>query len=150
LIEQVWGYQYEALRHDTLVYAMARQIRKSLGTHSEWLVATEEGYSFKAKIVILKSVTPTAQDLEFAEEALPVDQMLTDLNYRQNQAISYLRKNPFINVKIYQSLFKTSGLTASRDLSSLKEKGYVVRLGCARLTRYVMNQKLNRSMEAFQ
>ena len=75
-----------------------------------------------------QTVTPIAKD-----------QM--DLNHRQIQALEYLSKERFLCTRTYRDLFTTSEITASRDLSSLKEKGHVVKVGFGRATQYTLARR---------
>ncbi len=62
LIQLVWGYDYETLRHDSLIYAAIGGLRKAFGLCSEWLQNTENGY------VLLPEARKYVSDLQGLKE----------------------------------------------------------------------------------
>lgn len=136
LVESVWGYRYEAYRHDTLVYAQMRQLRKILGPLSTNLVfESERGYELKLDIRFAtqseKAKTPPA----VVRESAPLP-LKADLNYRQMQFLQALRLGEFLSSREFAEKFKISEITAVRDLKELVRRGYLLKSGKARATRY--------------
>lgn len=136
LVERVWGYRYHPLRHDSLVYAAMSTLRKNLGTKNAWLQSLDSGYKLIDNVIIYNAVAARQA------ASLPVTlrpAVDADLNYRQLQVLDYLQGHRFISAREYKELFQTTGITASRDLASLYDKKYVVRVGHGRSTRYSLS-----------
>ncbi len=133
LVQKLWGYNYDPLRHDALVYASLSTLRKLLGNQADWILTTENGYSLAPDIRILSSHPSSSHSPQRAPAGGSQE---IDLNFRQLQALQYLDAEPFLSTKTYSKIFKTTEITANRDLRSLMEKDYVVRSGFGRATRY--------------
>ncbi len=152
LVQEIWGYQYDPLRHDTLIYSSVNKIRKLLAPHPEWIQLTESGYQIQksVKIIIknsLKQISPPSQ-------TAPTPQLDTknrkpkiqarwakyakDLNFRQMQILDYLKTHPSISVLDLSSRLLISKPTATRDLSKLYDLGILTRVGQGRATRYFL------------
>lgn len=149
LLNQVWGYQYDPLRHDSLIYSTLSTLRKILSQDAQIIETSEMGYNLKAKVLNLLEVTDNE-----AEESLqqPVQASAVsapdmhrwlkfDLNSRQMQIMQLLIGTPFVSVKQLVKMFKTSEITANRDLRSLFQKKLVLRIGQGRSTQYMLDPK---------
>jgi DNA-binding winged helix-turn-helix (wHTH) protein len=152
LVTSVWGYQYDQLRHDSLIYSSFSSLRKILGQDANLIETSEMGYKLNAKILNLLEEAPTKKPIRMPSisEPEPLNDSINfstqnsfefaklGLNARQIQILAYLQKNQFIAVKNVISLFSTSEITANRDLRSLSEKKLVVRIGQGRATQYTL------------
>jgi DNA-binding winged helix-turn-helix (wHTH) protein len=151
LVNSVWGYEYDPLRHDSLIYSSFSNIRKILGDSSTLIETSELGYKLKARLVNLLQETNlksaihdiSARDSNSNEtQSFSNENILSwaqkGLNSRQIQILSYLEKNQFISVKNVVILFSTSEITANRDLRALYEKKLVLRIGQGRATHYTL------------
>ncbi len=156
LVNSVWGYQYDPLRHDSLIYSTFSTLRKILGSESAFIETSEMGYKLNAQVLNLidsKTTSPSPRGssvfIEMNDEAehqsrnLISSQKMMELhqaglNSRQMQIMNYLEKNRFISVKIVVTLFSTSEITANRDLRALYEKQFVLRIGQGRATQYAL------------
>lgn len=143
LLESIWGYTYDPLRHDSLIYSAFSNLRKILAEHSYFLETTEVGYHLHAEVLDyeVKSKVSKNQSVNFtipmnSESLQPL--LKLGLNSRQIQIMQYLDKNQFIAVKKVQELFAVSEITANRDLRSLNEMKLVVRVGQGRATHYTL------------
>lgn len=148
LVNEVWGYQYDPLRHDSLIYSAFSSLRKTLGTEAYLIETSEMGYKLNARLINMieqnpahekEGVSPSAYTTQegtqyFSSKAAAFAR--AGLNSRQIQIMTYLERNQFISVKIVVGLFSTSEITAHRDLRSLYEKKLVVRVGQGRATQY--------------
>ncbi len=134
LITQVWGYEYDPLRHDTVIYAAMNSLRRLLGERAAWLETVENGYRWNPAYEICTHRTAAPMDVPRAKET-PVPDGIP-LNYRQIQILRYLAKEEFVEVQKYKKLFKVSDITASRDLSDLTNQGLLERIGRGRAIRY--------------
>ncbi|MBY0516364.1 MAG: DeoR family transcriptional regulator [Bacteriovoracaceae bacterium] len=133
IIKNVWGYQYHPLRHDPLIYNTVLNLRKRLGSFSEWLETTEKGYRLHPgiQVKVLNTIDKPAN--------IHSVNLSSHLNHRQLNFLKKLKADVFIHVKKYQEQFGVSEITACRDLAMLQREGYVLRVGRARATRYVLN-----------
>ncbi len=152
LVTAVWGYQYDPLRHDPLIYSSFSSLRKSLGTDAHFIETSEMGYKLNATLLnFLEQGNQQAQDYErqmnvtqpSAYNRGQSDKIVAlakiGLNSRQIQILTFLETNEFISVKTVVSLFSTSEITANRDLRALYEKKLVIRIGQGRATQYSLN-----------
>jgi hypothetical protein len=142
ICRRVWGYEYDSLRHDNIIYTAMRSLRKSLGNGGSWIETSENGYHFvndgKFKINDLKQSTKLSED---KKPSSPFELSLGQLNLRQMKSLQFLKNNESLDVASYQQLYNVSDVTASRDLRSLKEQGFVVSVGKARAIKYLLSSK---------
>lgn len=155
LVTAVWGYQYDPLRHDSLIYSSFSSLRKTLGADAHFIETSEMGYKLNATLINLleknqsiatKEKSLTQASTFSAAVAVSKDQSQkivtlakAGLNSRQIQIMTYLETNEFVSVKTLVSLFSTSEITANRDLRALYEKKLVLRVGQGRATQYCKN-----------
>ncbi len=139
LVNSVWGYTYDPLRHDSLIYSSFSGLRKLLSADSRIIETSEVGYALHAKVINLLETndadTP-ALDERFTLQSDISELLKHGLNFRQIQIMQYLDQNQFISVKTAIRLFSTSEITANRDLRTLYQKELVLRVGQGRSTHY--------------
>ncbi|MCO5141580.1 MAG: hypothetical protein M9962_00655 [Oligoflexia bacterium] len=147
LVKRVWGYKYNSLRHDPMVYSAISGLRKDLGEASSWVQIVEEGYfldaEFKASSEKVSALLKESVDDKALEEAdaLP-------LNHRQLQIIDWMRReHSFLSVNDCKKRFKRSEITCLRDLDGLRKLGLVMRVGKARATRYMLKENYGGSLK---
>ena len=154
LLETIWGYEYDPLRHDSLIYSAFSNLRKILGDHAWLLETSETGYQLRADVLEISQQKDSknseqekvskVQSVNFTnpERDEELQQYLKlGLNSRQIQILQYFRQNQFVAVKIVQDLFSVSEITANRDLRALNSAKLVVRVGQGRATRYMRSSK---------
>lgn len=157
LLETIWGYEYDPLRHDSLIYSAFSNLRKILGDHAWLLETSETGYQLRAEVLEVSQKSTATTKNNPTKDELSKDQSVNftkpdqqddlqtylklGLNSRQIQILQYFQQNQFIAVKIVQDLFTVSEITANRDLRSLTEAQLVVRIGQGRATRYMRSSK---------
>jgi hypothetical protein len=132
LITQVWGYEYDPQRHDSLIYNTETGLRKILGPSAHWIETTEAGYRMASGIQ-LRTEEIRREKFSGATTALA-----PGLNHRQLTFLKKVKPGEFVHVRSYQKLFHVAEITACRDLASLHREGYVLRVGRARATRYTV------------
>ena len=143
LYKTVWGYDYEPLRHDNVIYTAMRSLRKNLEEGGSWIETDELGYHFKKdrKFKINTNNDLNSQNDEDSiskSSELSAGSFSSQLNLRQFKSLQYLKKNEFLDVEHYQKLHDVSEATASRDLRTLKQLGFVVSIGKARAIKYIL------------
>ncbi len=150
ICKYVWGYEYDPLRHDNVIYTAIRSLRKTLLSAGTWIETVDNGYRFsnerKFKIIkraqyIDKGHYGTTQDSQNSQEeslAFATSLLSSGLNYRQVKALDYLKVHEYLDVVTYQKLYQVSDVTASRDLRDLKKCGFMVSIGKARATKYLL------------
>lgn len=136
LIRKIWGYEYHPLRHDPLIYSAIAKIRKLLDIRSHWLEVTESGYSLRSGV----EVCAYAERVMSAPPIQTTSPSLPSLNHRQQKILRFLDENEFIDSMTCKSLFETSEITASRDLSQLLALQLVARMGKGRATKYTRRE----------
>lgn len=142
LCSKVWGYEYDPLRHDNIIYTAIRSLRKNLGSGGAWVETCENGYHFSADRKFkfnLKKYPQIGQQMEESPEQSSLENS-SQLNLRQIKSLKHLAKNEFLDVATYQKLFNVSDVTASRDLRTLKKLGFVISIGQARAIKYLLKE----------
>lgn len=146
LVHTVWGYVYDPLRHDSMIYSALSNLRKILGVKNNFIETSELGYKLTAQLLNL--VTNTSTTKTDKDVTIPVHQnsiisqlamndfIKLGLNSRQIQMMIFLETHPFISVKNAVQMFATSEITANRDLRYLHQKNLVLRIGQGRATQY--------------
>lgn len=148
LIKEVWGYEYQPHRHDSLLHSSIGKIRSFLDENSAWIEWSNEGYRLSSNIKIketsdLKMIV-AHQEVEEIEHSLkntiPTKRKLMGLNVRQLKLIKVLKFQEYIGVSDYAKRFQVCKMTACRDLSSLHQSGLVIRVGRGRATLYGLEE----------
>ena len=146
LIENVWGYSYDASRHDALIYTSISKIRQLLGKAGAWIEVDEKGYRLQSG-VRLKTQELAVPDAPAEKAARPPSKSPTNssLNFRQLRILATFGtdKKDVLGVDEVMRDFAVSRATATRDLSELTDLGLLQRLGRARATKYMLAQKQN-------
>lgn len=132
LIQKIWAYEYNPLRHDALIYNAMNGLRRVLGPLENWVETTEGGYRLPGDLKIFSENIPLNNN---REETSIGD---SELNSRQIKFLKRIKSGEFAHVKQYQKIFQVSEITACRDLAMLYRKGYLIRVGRARSTRYAL------------
>lgn len=134
LLEDVWGYRYDPIRHDSLIYSGLATLRRYLGEASVWIENRDEGWALRAGIVWRDEGRRRTDDAPMSVTAPAEDE---DLNLRQIRALRELAKREAWDVRSYRADFEVSTMTAWRDLEGLRLKGVLRRVGHGRATRYI-------------
>lgn len=131
LIEKIWGYSYDPLRHDSLIYSQIQRLRTALGNYSKWLLVEEGLYSWQSGVSIFqyehsRGVSLTENQSPLSPEAL---------NYHELKVIGLAQTEP-VNAQDCMKKLQVSKATATKILTGLKAKSLLVALGKGRATRY--------------
>ncbi|MEQ1724158.1 MAG: DeoR family transcriptional regulator, partial [Pseudobdellovibrio sp.] len=144
LVQSVWGYTYDPLRHDSLIYSTFSNIRKILKHDNRLIETSEMGYTLNAKVINLLQISKQDDNsraqtpIQNTPNSVNLSVWLNSgLNSRQIQIMQYLDSQQFISVKAVIKLFSTSEITANRDLRTLFQKKLVLRVGQGRATQYI-------------
>lgn len=153
LVEHIWGYSYDPLRHDPLIYSSMNKVRKFLENYGDWIELSENGYRLKSEVKViiknnLKRETSTSKMsslnalIEKVQEqplalSFTKNLDLQNMNFRQLQVLEYLKKNQSISINELALKLEISKPTATRDLSQLHKMGKLKRVGKGRATRYL-------------
>lgn len=164
LLQLVWGYQYDASRHDTLIYTFIRRLRLALGPLGAALnfSAADGTYGFARPVAVKvleyeSSVGFQAAKQDSVNEPDANSRVLSDdsaddfqvWNPRQLELLAKLKaakleKRPLteqiIKPKELIQTYKVSRITAGRDLAELSRKGLLVRIGSGRGTGYMLRR----------
>lgn len=147
IYKSVWGFNYEPSRHDNVIYTAMRSLRKNLEEGGSWIETDEQGYHFKKdrKFKIINSIDQEPERFEGANLLNSPDTaygpISSQLNLRQLKSLQYLKKHEHLDVDLYQKIYSVSEATASRDLRTLKQLGFVVSIGKARAIKYILSPK---------
>lgn len=141
LIKSVWGYDYDPLRHDSLIYNAIAKLRKLLGEFAGWIVTTESGWhwdrSVQLQIDVQEMLEPAKAVRFMAESRAPS----SELNFRQIQSLRTIPKDSGWSVGLYKRIFNVSTMTAFRDLTYLHKKGLLIKTGRGRACRYLISEE---------
>ncbi len=140
LVFSIWGYEYNPLRHDSLLYTLISRLRTLLASAADWLENFDEGYQLRSdvQIVVKEHHREGAQT-----QAVPRGEVtaVSQLNMRQLAIIEHLKANKkWLVPEDCVDLFQTSKVTATRDLSHLVKEGLLLRVGKGRATRYGLTE----------
>jgi hypothetical protein len=147
LLLGAWGYTYDPLRHDSMLYAAISGLRKSLGLAGAWVRPTENGYCLEATLWTQerlnkpKILTPAEPKITALSSPL---RTRFALNHRQLEILDWLKSERYLSVKEVRQRFRVAEITALRDLDGLRKTGVVLRVGRARATRYALAEEKNR------
>jgi hypothetical protein len=142
LIQTVWGYKYDPLRHDSLIYPAISRLRQLLGERGNWIEVTNRGYRLNGKVQI--RFFQAVDDFEVVSEPglheVPAESsVLQQLNFRQISILKRMKQGEVLEVQKYKEIFQVSQITATRDLSTLHDLDLLKRVGKGRATRYVIH-----------
>lgn len=136
LVEKVWGYSYDPIRHDHLVYTAIKRIRLALKEYSHWLISDDEHYRWEGDVEVIltgEKKAPTMKKIE----VLPTPQALEHLNFRQIQLIEGAFSEPF-SAGDHSEYFGVNRMTSFRDIKELVEIGLLVKRGRGKGTKYFL------------
>jgi tetratricopeptide (TPR) repeat protein len=151
-IEQIWGYRYEAERHDRLLAVAVSRIRKVFGGNLKWVEMEGDRIVLQDQVLIrywsggkdaegtrlLKNVValgaPSQDSLVISSQAAG---NAPRLRIRQLQVLRDLVTRGDVGVPDLVERFGISRSSALRDLNELVELGLLTRMGDTRATRYM-------------
>ena len=147
LIEGIWGYRYNSLRHDHMIYGVAARLRGLLGEFAYFLQGDEAGYGFLSGIRIRFHQHLAEHQGRKAAYEIPIhpsapvsftrkDSWPKDLSPRQIEILQWLKQKQFVGVNEVREHFRVAKVTGTRDLASLCKYGLIEKLGKGRATRY--------------
>lgn len=144
IIQSVWGYEnYDPIRHDHLVYTLVRRLRGIFGTKRDWIRSTgEDEYYIDQDTQFIQlagrressTVRHVNQEVTLTEEMTAFE----DLNFRQIQIVEGIFEMDF-SAGDAAAFFNVNRMTAYRDLNELVEKGFLIKRGRNRGTRYAVS-----------
>lgn len=150
LVAGLWGYSYNPLRHDSLIYGLMSRVRSLLGEAEVYLVSNESGsYSLRRDFQVIQwrgawQEKKSSMPRQGAQHNPDTKSAMLDvaLNQRQRKILRYLEQNKELDLNHCLSLFEgVSKVTLSRDLSQLVERKLLLRLGRARSTSYILSSE---------
>lgn len=145
LIEGIWGYEYDPLRHDSLVYAGLASLRTFLGPVSIWLENFESFWIIKRGVKVIqdkKIVQASTVDFSNLNNFDDSFRHHSEFSYRQLGALKMLNARDYWDMKTYKKVFSVSTMTAWRDLSAFTKTGFLVKYGRGPATKYVPQKKV--------
>jgi DNA-binding winged helix-turn-helix (wHTH) protein len=133
LIISVWKYNYDPLRHDSVVYAAITALRKLLSPYgTRWIRFQEGRYLLDEACEV---ITHQKEEMKSPRISNPND-ALPKMNFRQSRLVEALRPQEFVSTRSYAASFGVSEETACRDLRELVKLGWLSRIGAGRCTSY--------------
>ena len=147
LIENLWGYTYHPLRHDSLIYQSITKLRKIFHTYEHWIEHTEDGYQLSAQLFVKfrshLQFQPVAR-VKAQGPGLEMDAIFAQtMNARQRQLLDFVKKRKEVSVSECVQKLRVSDMTLRRDFWLLMKSGLIRRYGKARSTRYILAQEEN-------
>ena len=151
IVELVWEYEYDPLRHDPLVYTTVKRLRSALGQYKDWIGSDEQKYYFARGVEVhfgeeLSGIVLAGDSLNFEVADPEKDELVRsvqnlekkheDLNYRQIATLS--KKTKIWSVSLYSEEWDVTTMTALRDLRQMCEAGLIKKTGKGRATRYIL------------
>ena len=134
LVRALWGRSdYHPHRHDPALYRLIGRLRERLGSRASWIRAEDGRYRLEDGI----AVSFAARDSEPALASPRRAEVPTPLNFRQLGVLERFARARFIDVEQVSRTFRTSTVTARRDLAALVRNGRLERIGSGRATKYI-------------
>jgi hypothetical protein len=143
IIQRIWGYKYEALRHDSLVHTTIHQLRLQVGEKTELFSLKPDGYSLQMDILDFKENMKYSgrvyQRLPQAavSTGFHLPSNFSHFNVRQIHLLRITDKGEDIHVRAYCKRYHVSHMTAFRDLKILTDEKFFQRVGKGRSTCYI-------------
>lgn len=144
LIVNIWGYTYEASRHDALVYTSISKIRQLLGKSGAWLEADEKGYRLRSGVRLeCRGFESDSLKMEKPKPVSVRSLANPSLNFRQLRILAQFDRDSSEAVGVDEVMrdYAVSRATATRDLTELTKLGFLQRLGRARATKYLRTRE---------
>jgi|GEM_PF-2154729 len=132
LIESVWGYAYDADRHDAMLYGAIQQARRILDPLGDAIVSMGTHYEMRPGIEVRipqGRVVPPARRI--------LGNIDTRLTWRQNRLLKLLNSRQALSPAELRKSLKISRNTITRDLNGLQKLGLVRALGRNRSRKFV-------------
>jgi tetratricopeptide (TPR) repeat protein len=141
LIERVWGYRYDPIRHDVLVHSSLSRLRKLLRERGVLITRRGDRYLLRERFKVVAALAIDTRSEE-AERSGPEDDGISSslLSWRQTQIIHWIgdetRAGRSVGVARLAERFAVSHRSALRDLSALVSQRHLVSRGRGRATTY--------------
>jgi tetratricopeptide (TPR) repeat protein len=142
LIRQTWGYEYNPMIHDKLLYSTLAKLRGILAPYSYLIEWSQDGYRLASEVQLhdpfSSSKINDTQDVVIPsgiKKQFPTK--FHQFNMRQLKALKQIERGEALDVSSYAIKFRVSKMTACRDLTALASSGMVFKVGRARATKYV-------------
>ena len=149
LAKDLWGYRYHPLRHDPLIYQSIFRLRKALGRFGNWINGHEHGYALRSEVALYVCGRRDNSHHKIEKSpfpsrgiAAPMDSASGRLSPRQIKILWAMCGREFVSPSSFTTPLRASEVTIRRDLASLCAMNMIQRLGKARATRYVLDQKV--------
>lgn len=132
LVQKIWGYHYEAYRHDPLVHAALVRLRKALGMGDGGILFDQDKYSLRAGI----QVSQFHHSKPKLSKNINSEIFDLSLNFRQIKILAQLRSTSECSVRELMQLLNAKKITVNRDLVGLLQMGLLQRSGQGKASRY--------------
>lgn len=147
LIEQAWGYTYEANRHDPILHSTLHQLRTQLGSNIQFFELTSNGYQLNITVLDLKhkqsnneTLPPIVQQNLQSTSIFSLPNNLKHLNGRQIGLLRTHEPGMTMDVRTYCQIYSVSHMTAFRDLTLLTKENLFQKIGQGRSTCYIRSE----------
>ena len=161
-IESIWGYKYEAERHDRLLAVAVSRIRKALGGGRSWIEVEGGRIVLESQVMIRfwanaeprwgafgTSGATRALMKPAAVQFLQNRPIYRGLRTRQLQVLDDLVTRGDVGVQDLVERFGISRASALRDLNELAALDLIIRTGETRATRYILKGAFDESESDF-
>lgn len=132
IVKKIWGYHYEAYRHDPLVHAALVRLRKALGMGDNGILFSKDKYFLRPGV----QVTQFHHTKPKINENLKNEIFNLSLNYRQIKILTQLRSTNECSIRDLMFLLNAKKITVNRDLVGLLQMGLIIRSGQGKASRY--------------
>lgn len=134
-VEMLWGYQYDAYRHDSLVYTLLGRIRDFFTKQHDLVMLQQNTIALNGlQVRVYDHQTTVADKITVKVDTTQSEQ----LNFRQVEILEYLEQNRFISTQEASQFLQTTIVTASRDLVNLHKQNRISKSGRGRAIRYAL------------
>jgi tetratricopeptide (TPR) repeat protein len=138
LLSSIWGYEYDPIRHDTLIYGLIHRLRGALGPLEKGLVGENHQYSLQYHFKHIDLSTELMPKKSTSENLPAPFKKEANWNIRQVRVLSLINKGQAFKVSDYATTFNVSLMTALRDLKELQTSNLINVYGKGRATTYAL------------
>lgn len=145
IIKKLYGYNYEAYRHDPMVYSLIHRLRSIISPFENWLEFKNKKYQINEDVSILFFEQLGTFEKPGQEKIPELPTIYKNkehqLNYRQLWALHFAIQHGYVRSQDLTRNHKVTAMTAFRDLQQLVQQKIMRKKGNGRSTHYCPIQK---------
>lgn len=140
IIAKLYGYKYEAYRHDPMIYSLIHRLRTAFSPRENWVEFKANRYQLikNLEVNFYEQIEIDESASHFTPPVISEKKKEQALHWRQLWALQMAREKGFILPRDMSKQFEITAMTAYRDLQELVIKKLLKKKGRGRATHYVI------------